>query len=78
MKDVLTALVEFSGQQTMALQAVADHVSALKKTLIFHYPEIEDNLNSQIAAEQKESARDVAEVQKRLAILREAVSRLPD
>jgi hypothetical protein len=74
MKEILTSLVEVVGLQAMALRAVADHVSALKKTLIFHYPSIEEDLELNIAAEQQKNTRAVAEVQKKLAMLKEAVS----
>jgi hypothetical protein len=76
MRDILTALVDLMGLQSLAIQAVADHVSALKKTLVFHYPEIDDDLKSQIATEQRESAITVRDLQKKLALLREAVSEL--
>jgi len=76
MKDILTSLVALCGTQSLALAAVADHVSALKTTLVFHYPEIEDDLNAQIASEKEKNKELVVKVQRTLAELQEAVSRL--
>ncbi len=76
MKEILSALVESLGQQSLALQAVADHVSALKATLLRHYPEIEDDLKAEIAAEQKKSQARVLSLHKSLAQLRVAVSQM--
>jgi hypothetical protein len=78
MKDILMAVVEQIGMQALAVQAIGDHVTALKTTLIFHYPEIEDDLKAQIEVERKKSQESVLLLQTNLAKLRELVSRLPD
>jgi hypothetical protein len=76
MKDILTALVTLYGDQALAVAAVSEQVSALRTTLLFHFPYIEDDLNVNVASEKEKNKEPVAQVQKTLAELQEVVSRL--
>jgi hypothetical protein len=78
MKDVLLALLETQTATSAALQAVADHVTAIRETLIFHYPEIEDDLKAHIAAEQRKSHVSVQSLLLQTAKLKEMIEGLPN
>ena len=76
MKDVLNTMVQAVGDQAIALGAVDDRVTALKRTLARQFPDIADELKGQIEEEQEQSRKHVYELQVTLARLREAISQL--
>ena len=78
MRDVLNAVVQAVGNQAIALGAVSDRVTALKRTLARQFPDLADELKGQIEAEQEESRKGIYELQVSLAKVREAISQLPD
>ena len=78
MKDVLNTVVQVVGEQAIALGAVDDRVTALKRTLARQFPDIADELKGQIEEEQEQSRNHVYELQVTLATLREAISGLAD
>jgi hypothetical protein len=78
MKDVLNAVVQAVGEQAIALGAVDDRVTALKRTLARQFPDIADELKGQIEEEQEQSRKHVYELQVTLARLREAISGLAE
>jgi hypothetical protein len=77
-KDILLAIVESNSAQAAALQAVADHVTAIRETLIFHYPHMEDDLKSYIQLEQKKSRESVQSLLLQTARLKEMIQGLPN
>ena len=78
MKDVLNTMVQAVGEQAIALGAVNDRVTALKRTLARQFPDIADELKGQIEEEQEQSRKHVYELQVTLARLREAISGLAE
>jgi hypothetical protein len=78
MKDVLNTMVRAVGDQAIALGAVDDRLTALKRTLARHFPDIEEELKGQIEVEQEQSRKDIYELQVGLAKLREAIFQLPE
>jgi hypothetical protein len=78
MKDVLNTMVQAVGNQAIALGAVDDRVTALKRTLARQFPDIADELKGQIEEEQEQSRKHVYELQVTLARLREAISGLAE
>jgi len=78
MKDVLNTMVQAVGDQAIALGAVDDRVTALKRTLARQFPDIADELKGQIEEEQEQSRKQVYELQVTLARLREAISGLAE
>jgi hypothetical protein len=78
MRDVLNAVVQAVGNQAIALGAVSDRVTALKRTLARQFPDLADELKGQIEAEQEESRKGIYELQVSLAKVREAIAQLPD
>ena|ERR1035441_10626105 len=78
MKDVLNTVVQVVGEQAIALGAVDDRVTALKRALARQFPDIADELKGQIEAEQEQSRTHVYELQVTLARLREAISGLAE
>lgn len=78
MKDVLNTMVQAVSEQAIALGAVDDRVTALKRTLARQFPDIADELKGQIKEEQEESRKHVYELQVTLARLREAISGLAE
>ena len=78
MKDVLNTMVQAVGDQAIALGAVDDRATALKRTLARQFPDIADELKGQIEEEQEQSRKHVYDLQVSLAKLREAISGLAD
>ena len=78
MKDVLNALVQAVGDQTIALGQVTDQVAALKQTLARQFPDLADELKGQIAADLEKSRTGVYDLQVSLAKVREAIAALPE
>lgn len=78
MEEILNAMVRAMGDQAIVLGSVADQVKALKQTLARQFPDLADELNGQIGAEQEKSRKDVYELQVSLAKLREAISLIPE
>jgi hypothetical protein len=78
MKEVLNTLVQAVGDQAIALGAVDDRVTALKRTLARQFPDLADELKGQIETEQEQSRNRVYDLQVGLARVREAISQLPD
>jgi len=78
MKDVLNTVVQVVGEQAIALGAVNDRVTAMKRTLARQFPDIADELKGQIEAEQEQSRKHVYDLQVTLARLREAISGLAE
>ena len=76
MKEILNTLVQAVGEQTIALGTVADHVTALKQALARQFPEMAEDLKSQIQADQEKSRTDVYQLQVSLGKLREAIAQL--
>ena len=72
------ALVESQSTTAAALQAVADHVTAIRETLTFHHPELEDDLKAHIAAEQRKSRESVQSLLLQTSKLREMIQGLPN
>jgi hypothetical protein len=78
MKDILLAILDAQSTGAAALQAVADHVTAIRETLIFHYPQLEDDLKAQIEAEQRKSRESVQSLLLQTSKLREMIQGLPN
>jgi hypothetical protein len=78
MNEVLNTMVQALGDQAIALVAVDDRVTALKRTLARQFPDIADELKGQIETEQEQSRKGVYDLQVTLAKLREAISQLPE
>jgi hypothetical protein len=78
MKDVLNMLVQAMADQSIATGAVADQVTALKRTLARQFPDLADELKAQIEAEHEQNRKNVYELQVSLGKLREAIPQLPD
>jgi hypothetical protein len=78
MKEILTALVAFCYDQSLALEATASHASGMEMALRFHYPEMEDELNARIELAKEKNREYVDKARKTLSQLQEAVSRLSD
>jgi hypothetical protein len=78
MKEVLNTLVQAVGDQAIALGAVDDRVTALKRTLARQFPDLADELKGQIDSEQEQSRNRVYDLQVSLARVREAISQLSD
>ena len=72
------AIAETQAVTSAALQAVADHVTAIRETLIFHYLELEDDLKAHIAAEQRKSRESVHLLSLQTAKLKEMIQGLPN
>jgi hypothetical protein len=77
MKDALNAMVQAVGDQAIALGTVADRLTTLKQLLARQFPDMADELKSQIEADQEKSRTDIYELQVSLAKLREAIAHLP-
>jgi len=75
-KDILLAIVETQSTTAAAVQAIADHVTAIRETLIFHSPELEDDLKAHIAAEQRKSHEHVQSLLLQTSKLREMIQGL--
>ena len=69
MKDVLNTVVQVVGEQAIALGAVDDRVTALKRMLARQFPELADELKAQIEEEQEQSRTGLYELQVALAKL---------
>lgn len=78
MKEALNAMVQAVGDQAIALGTVADRLTALKQTLARQFPDMADELKSQIEADQDQSRTGNYDLQVSLAKLREAIAQLPD
>jgi hypothetical protein len=78
MKDVLNTMVQAVGAQAIAMGAVDNRVTALKRTLARQFPDIADELKAQIEEEQEQSRKGIYELQVTLAKVREAISQLPE
>jgi regulator of replication initiation timing len=78
MKELLTGLVQAVQEQAVALGTVADHVTALKQTLARKFPEMADDLKTQIQADQEKSRTENYQLQVSLGKLREAIAQIPD
>lgn len=78
MRDVLNTVMQVVGDQAIALGAVDERVTALKRTLARQFPDLADELKGQIEVEQEESRKGIYELQVSLARVREAISQLPD
>ena len=78
MKDVLNTMVQAVGEQAIALGAVNDRVTALKRTLARQFPDIADELKGQIEGEQEQSRKHVYDLQVTLARLREVISQVAE
>jgi len=73
MKEILTALVESLWDQSVAVQAVADHVSAMREVLK-REPQFARDFAEQLAKEQKKSRESVVKLQTMIAGLKEHIS----
>jgi hypothetical protein len=78
MKEVLNAMVQAIGEQAIALGGAGDRVTALEQMLARQFPDLEDELKAQIAADQEHSRKSVYELQVSLAKLRELIAQLPE
>src|SRR5580704_1650328 len=78
MKEALNAMVQAVGDQAIALGAVSDRLAALKQALARQFPDMADELKSQIEADQEKSRTDSYDLQVSLARLREAIAQLPE
>jgi hypothetical protein len=78
MKDVLNMLVQAINDQAIATGAVADQVTALKRTLARQFPDLADEIKAQIEVDHEQSRKSVYELQVSLGKLREAIPQLPD
>jgi hypothetical protein len=78
MKEALNAMVQAIGDQAIALGTVSDRLTALKQTLARQFPDMADELKSQIEADQEKSRTENYELQVSLAKLREAITRLAE
>ena len=78
MKDLLNSLVQAVGDQAIALGTVADQLTALKQTLARQFPDLADELKSQIQTDHEKSRTAVYELQVSLGKLREAIAQIPD
>ena len=78
MKQALNAMVQAVGDQAIALGAVSDRLTALKQVLARQFPDMADELKSQIEADQEKSRTDNYDLQVSLARLREAIAQLPE
>jgi len=83
MKDVLVKLIDLQSDQLTALQTVADELFALKKTLVFHYREIEDDLKAnlsdkqELSEEQQTSRKSISQLRTSLQSLKALAASLP-
>jgi len=78
MKDLLNSLVQAMGDQAIALGTMADQLTSLKQTLARQFPDMADELKSQIQTDHEKSRTAVYELQVSLGKLREAITQLPD
>src|ERR1700722_12932556 len=78
MKEALNAMVQAVGDQAIALGAVSDRLAALKQALARQFPDMADELKSQIEADQEKSRTDSYDLQVSLAKVREAIAQLPE
>ena len=78
MKNILLSIVELQSSQAAAVQAVADHVTAIKETLKLHYPELANDLQSQIEVEQRKSRESVQSLLLQTSKLKEMIQGLPN
>ena len=78
MREVLNAVVQVAGDHAIALGAVDDRVTALKRMLARQFPELADELKAQIEEEQEQSRTGLYELQVALARVREAIAKLPE
>ena len=78
MKDLLNSLVQAVGDQAIALGTVADQLTVLKQTLARQFPDLADELKSQIQTDHEKSRTAVYELQVSLGKLREAITLIPD
>ena len=77
MKEALNAMVQAVGDQAIALGSVSDRLTALKLALARQFPDIADELKSQVEADQEKSRTENYDLQVTLAKLREAIASLP-
>jgi hypothetical protein len=78
MKEALNAMVQAVGDQAIALGTVADRITALKQSLARQFPDMADELKSQIEADHEKTRTEGYELQVSLAKLREAIAQLPE
>jgi len=78
MTEVLNAMVQAVGEQAIALGAVDDRVTALKRTLARQFPDLADELKGQIEEEQERSRTGLYEFEVTLARVREAIVQLAE
>lgn len=78
MKEVLNAMMQAVSDQAIALGAVDERVTALKRTLAGQFPDLADELKGQIDAEQEQSRSGLYELQVTLARVREAIAAIPE
>jgi hypothetical protein len=78
MKEALNAMVLAVGDQAIALGTVADRLTALQQSLARQFPDMADELKSQIEADQDKSRTENYDLQVSLAKLREAIAQLPE
>lgn len=78
MKDVLNAMVQAVGDQAIALGAAEDRLAVLKRTLAREFPDLADELKTQMEADQEQSRKNNYDLQVSLAKIREAIIQLSD
>lgn len=78
MKEALNAMVQAVADQAIALGGVSDRLTALKQALARQFPDMADELKSQVEADHEKSRTENYELQVSLARLREAIASLPE
>jgi hypothetical protein len=76
MHEILISLTNLFGEQSLAISALADQISALRESLVHQFPEIEDDLNARLSLATNKGEARVEKLQETLATLRELISRV--